>query len=235
MPQTGFQPRDRLIGATAFARDDAVRGSLNVVRLLKGNRWLWRELRDACDLDRRYGRRRERGHWELAAVAFVVSDYVDIQPWHYDTTEDLWTACGFESKPSYRTTWRRLRELADVADAFLDATGKLIRRARSQDPRVMAHVHFDNTEDEPHAALVHDWEPGGCPRRRQGHAAGRGRSGVGERPARLATRAFREERQQLNALVPQTAEREKAEHEPERWEVVRRGNRLVKRVEVGGC
>jgi hypothetical protein len=116
MPALRFQPPDRLAGATAFARDDAVRGSMNMVRLVKRNRWLWRELRKACDLDHRYGRRRERGNWELVAVAFVVSDYVDIQPWHDDSTDSLWQACGFAHKPSYRATWRRLRELATVAD-----------------------------------------------------------------------------------------------------------------------
>ncbi len=77
MPALRFQPPDRQMGATAFARDDAVRGSMNMVRLLKRNRWLWRELRKACDLDKRYGRRRQWGNWELVAVAFVVSDYVD--------------------------------------------------------------------------------------------------------------------------------------------------------------
>lgn len=180
MPRTRFQPPDRLIGATAFGRDDALRGGLNVIRLLKANRWLWRELRDACDLDARYGRRRQRGHWELIAVAFVLSDYIDIQPWHDESADDLWQACGFEAKPSYRTTWRRLRELADVADAFLTATGRLLRRARAQDPRVLAHVHFDNTEDETHAALVHDCEPRSMPappaRRRRGPWARRRRA-----------------------------------------------------------
>lgn len=179
MPPTRFQPPDRMPGSTAFAREDALRGGIQMVQLLKANRWLWNELRRACDLDHRHGRRRRRGHWELIAVAFVVSDYVDIQPWHDNSTDELWQACGFDAKPHYRTTWRRLRELADVADEFLTADGKLIRRARAKDPRVMAHVHFDNTEDETHASLVHDCEPGTCPRRARGHAAGRGRSGAG--------------------------------------------------------
>ena len=100
-----------------------------MVRLLKANRWLRNELREACDLDNRFGRRRERGDWELVAVAFVASGYVDIQPWHDDAGEEIWRACGFASKPSYRTTWRRLRELEGVADAFLMSVGKLVRRA----------------------------------------------------------------------------------------------------------
>jgi hypothetical protein len=130
-----------------------------------------------------------------------------------------------------------LRELEAVADAFLMSVGKLIRRARAKEPRVLAHVHFDNTEDETHAALVHDCERGTCPRRGQGqgHAAGRGRAGPGERPARQDTHAFREEKQQLNAQTPEVAEREQAGHEPERVELVRRGTRLIKRVRIGGC
>jgi len=235
MPALRFQPPDRQFGATAFARDDAVRGSMNMVRLLKRNRWLWRELRKACDLDKRYGRRRERGNWELVAVAFVVSDYVDIQPWHDDSTDSLWQACGFRSKPSYRTTWRRLRELAAVADEFLAAAGKLIRRARSQDSRVMAHVHFDNTEDETHAALVHDCEPDKCPAKDNGHASGHGRAGAGTRPARQDTKAFREERHQLARLAPQQAGDDSATGKPDDVEIVRRGSRMIKRVRIDGC
>jgi hypothetical protein len=235
MPPTRFQPPDRMPGSTAFARDDAVRGSLRMVQLVKANRWLWNGLREVCDLDHRHGRRRQRGHWELVAVAFVVSDYVDIQPWHDDSTEELWRACGFDGKPHYRTAWRRLRELAEVADEFLLAAGKLIRRARSQDPRVMAHVHFDNTEDETHAALVHDCAPGTCPRRGRGHAAGRGRSGAAQRPARQSTKAFREDRQKLNTLDPELADSERGAREPAQTELVERAGRTVKRVKIGEC
>ncbi len=55
---------------------------------------------------------------------------------------------------------RRLRELEDVDDEFLNAAARIIQRCRMHDPRVMAHVHFDWTEDETHAALVHDCQPG---------------------------------------------------------------------------
>ncbi len=141
MPPLRFQPPDRLMGATAYARDDAVRGAMNVIRLVKANRWLWRDLRQACDLDARYGRRRKRGNWELVAVAFVVSDYIDIQPWHDDSTDELWQACGFARKPSYRTAWRRLRELGEVAEAFLEATGTLMRRAAGSHPIMQRDGH----------------------------------------------------------------------------------------------
>ncbi|MCA1702159.1 MAG: hypothetical protein LC808_02360 [Actinobacteria bacterium] len=69
------------------------------MRLLKSQPWVWDDLREACDLDKRWGRERIPGHWELAAVAFVMSGLVDIQPWLGSTTDDLWRECGFERKP----------------------------------------------------------------------------------------------------------------------------------------
>lgn len=58
----------------------------------------------------------------------------------------------------------------------------------------MAHVHFDNTEDETHAALVHDCVRGECPRENsaRGHASGGGCAGAGARPVRQETKRFRE-------------------------------------------
>jgi hypothetical protein len=223
------------MGATAFSRDEAVSGSLNSVRLLKSQRWVWDDLREACDLDKRWGRGRNEGHWELAAVAFVTSGHIDVQPWLRSTTDDLWRECGFAEKPLYRTAWRRLRELEGVVNAFLDATAKVVQRAKAHDDRVGAHTHFDGTEDETHAALVHDCERGQCPRRGRGHAAGRGRSGAGERPIRQATKTFRTERQDINALDPEDAERKQDERAPERVELVQHGARTVKRIKVGGC
>lgn len=146
VPRLRYQPPDRLPGATEFSKDDALRGSLNTVRLLKSQRWAWDELREACaDLEVKHARRREPGHWELAAVAFIASKHVDIQPWWDESTDELWRECGFTGKPPYLRVWRRLRELEAVCEAFLDAAGKVIRRCREHDERVMAHVHFDFT------------------------------------------------------------------------------------------
>jgi hypothetical protein len=235
MPPLRFQPPDTLPGATAFAKDDELRGSLNIVRLLKTQRWVWDGLRQACDLDKNWGRQREPGNWELVAVAFVASRYVDIQPWHDESSDELWRECGFEHKPHYRTAWRRLRELEGVCEAFLDSVGVLIRHARKHDKRVMAHVHFDNTEDETHAALVHDCERGKCPKAGKGSAAGRGRAGSGVRPQRQTTEAFREQRQKLNEEVPPETIRDPRLNQPEKVQLVRRGSRNVKRVLIGGC
>lgn len=235
MPPLRIQPPDRLHGATAFSRDETVCGSLNVVRLLKSQRWVWNDLREACDLDKHWGRDRLPGNWELAMVAFLTSGHIDIQPWLRSTTDDLWRECGFEEKPGDRTTWRRLRELEWVADAFLDAIAKLVQHAKRHDSRVGAHVHFDGTEDETHAALVHDCERGRCPRRSQGHRAGAGRSGAGHRPVRQDTKTFREERQDLNALDPDQADRREADRTPQNVEFVRVGARIFKRMKIGEC
>jgi hypothetical protein len=233
LPPVRFQSPDRLLGATAFAKDDVLRGSLNVVRLLKSQRWVWDELRRACELDPEYGRRREPGHWELAAVAFVASGHVDVQPWLDSTTDDLWRECGFEERPPYKRVWRRLRELESVCDAFVEATGAVVQHARRHDQRVGAHVHVDGTEDETHAALVHDCEPDKCPKRGRGHRSGLGRSGRARRPQRESTNVFRETRQKLNAESPDTAA--SASGEPEKVELRREDGRVIKRVLVGGC
>lgn len=224
LPPARFQPPDRLIGATAFSKDEAVQGSLNLVRLLKSQRWVWDELRQACALDANEGRPREPGHWELAAVAFVASGHVDVQPWLADTTDDLWRECGFEAKPTYKRAWRRLRELEQVCDAFLDATGAVVRQSRRHDKRVGAHIHIDGTEDEAHAALVHDCRPGKCPKREG--------AGSAARPKREATSVFRHERQKLNEGPVETARRV---GRPDKEELVQEGGRLVKRIKVGGC
>jgi hypothetical protein len=38
------------MGATAFSGDDALRGSLASVRLVKRQAWVWDDLREACDI-----------------------------------------------------------------------------------------------------------------------------------------------------------------------------------------
>lgn len=139
------------------------------------------ELREACTaLESDYARKREPGRWELAAIAFVASGHVDVQPWYHETADELWRECGFiNGKPSYPTVHRRLRELWSVADERLSAAELVIQRCRKHDERVMAHVHFDFTEDETHAALVHDCQHGEhCKRRPTQTRAGRRRTAL---------------------------------------------------------
>jgi hypothetical protein len=138
MPHLRYQSPDRLVGATDFS-DEQLRGSLNAVKLVKSQKWVWDSLREACDLSSNYARKREPGHWELACVAFIASKQVDIRPWWDEAALELWKACGFKARPSYMRTWRRLRELETVCDEFLAAASLVIRRCNWHDPRVMAH------------------------------------------------------------------------------------------------
>lgn len=238
MPRLRFQPPDRLPGATEFSKNDELRGSLNVVRLVKAQRWVWDDLRRACELEQPYARKREPGHWELVAVAFVASKHVDIQPFWDETTDELWRECGFTSKPPYMRVWRRLRELETACEAFLAAAGAVIQRCRRHDERVLAHVHFDFTEDETHAALIHDCQPGEkCAHRVVETRTGRRRAAAGRalRPQRVQTSVARHEREEWNTEDPEDAAKHERAVSPKRTELVRRGARVIKRVHQGGC
>lgn len=235
MPKTRYQPPDRLPGATDFSKHPELCGSLNVVRLLKSQPWAWNELRDACAaLASGHARKREPGHWELAAVAFVVSGHVDIKPWWANTTDELWRECGFACRPSAATVHRRLRELGERAgDEFLNAAALVIQRCRAHDPRVMAYVHFDWTEDETHAALAHDCGSSDPCKRRSWGKSSRRRWGRNHslRVPRAATSVARESREAWNEEEPTEAARHAREAEPDATQQVGRG----KRVRVGGC
>ncbi len=241
MPRLRYQTPDRLPGATNFSKHDELRGALNTVRLLKSQRWAWDELRATCaGLESDYARRREPGHWELAAVAFVASGHVDIQRWFDETTDELWRECGFTAKPPYMRVWRRLRELESVCEAFLAAAAKVIKRCREHDERVMAHVHFDSTEDETHAALIHDCQEDdeeGCAFHDATGRTGRRRGvpGAAKRPERVKTAVARRQRQEWNGEPPEEAVERQRRTEPARTETVRRGNRDIKRIRQGGC
>jgi hypothetical protein len=238
MPKLRYQPPERLTGAALFSQHPELCGSLNAVRLVKSQRWAWDGLREACELEARHGRKRARGHWELAAVAFVTSGQVDVKPWWHETTDELWRECGFQRRPSRQTADRRLREIATVCDEFLHAAALVIRRCRAHDPRVMAHTHYDWTEDETHAALVHDCQPGeSCKRRVVTTKSGRQRSAPGHanRMARAATSEARWQREQWNEQDPAESEWHASEAAPEQTATVRRGPRSMKRVRVNGC
>ena len=224
MPRLRFQPPDRLPGAADFSSVDELRGSLNAVKLVKSQKQVWDELREACDLEVNYARKREPGHWELAAVAYITSGHVDVQPWWDSTTDELWGECGFKARPSYATAWRRLAELEDVGDEFLKAAAKVIQRCREHDPRVMAHTHIDWSEDETHARLLHDCQKGEACK----HPGYRG-------PRRVNTETAREVRQDLAAQAPDEAEKQASRYAPSKAEIVTRNKRRYKRVRVNGC
>jgi hypothetical protein len=241
MPKLRYQPPERLPGATHFSARPELCGSQNLVRLLKSEPWVWDDLREACaGLESRHARKRMKGHWELAAVAFVVSGYVDVQPWWLNTTEELWQECGFKGRPSESTVRRRLHELVKVGSEFRKATGVLIRRYREHDPRVMAHAHVDSTEDETHAALVHDCQPGeSCQRRAKKARSGRqrSRSGSALRARRAATSEAREEREKWNEQDPDVSVKQAKKSAPEKsYVVTTREGRKYRRIRLSdGC
>lgn len=218
-----------------------MRGSLNAVRLVKSQPWVWDGLREACELEVRYARKRDPGCWELVAVAFVTSGQVDVRPWYDETTEELWRECEFDRKPSRQTVDRRLRELGEKAgDEFLNAAGRVIQRCREHDGRVMAHVHVDSTEDETHAALQHDCQPGeNCKRAAAAAAAAPGGSaGVpAARPQRATTGEARERREKWNEEDPADSECSARAVTPRTMVVRREDGSRIKRVRLGrdGC
>lgn len=233
MPRVRFQSPERLPGAAHFSDNPELRGSLNTVKLVKSQKWIWDTLREAASsLESGYARKREPGHWELVAVAFVSSRHIDIQPFWDESSTELWEACGFEGKPSYITTWRRLRELEQIADEFLAAAGSIIKRCRTHDSRVLSHVHVDFTEDESHAALVHDCRPDEDCAYKKGKGKKARAWGYAKRPERVSAQVARAERHALARDDPETATAREKRTAPQKAEVLPDG---TKRVRVNGC
>src|ERR1700677_848040 len=232
MPRVRFQSPERLLGAAHFSDDPTLRGSLNAVKLVKSQKWVWDSLREACALEKHYARQREPGHWELVAIAFVASRHVDIQPFWDEASLALWEACGFQGKPSYITTWRRLRELEQIADEFLSAAAVVIQRCKMHDSRVMAHVHVDWTEDETHAALVHDCQPDDPCAYTKATKGGKRVWGTAKRPERVQTSIARHERHELSEVDPETAEKREQANAPKKTEDMADG---TKRARINGC
>jgi hypothetical protein len=231
MPKLRYQPPERLQGATDYSKHDELRGSLNTVRLVKSQSWASDGLREACNLEVNHGRKREPGRWELAAVAFVASRQADLQPWWDESASELWLECGFAEKPPYNRVWERMRELENVGDAFLDSSGVVIRRCCAHDPRIFAHAHVDSTEDETHAALVHDCQPGESCARAEDDESGASAQSSAYRPQRALTMQAREQREEWNEEDPAEAEQHTRDAGPEATEDIDKG----KRIRVGGC
>jgi Transposase DDE domain len=161
-----------------------------------------------------------------------------LQPWWDESNDELWRECGFAGKPPYNRVWERLRELGDErGEAFLDAAATVIQRCRAHDSRVLAHVHVDFTEDETHAALLHDCQPGEeCVRAEaEEDASGGSLRGSALRPQRAPTLQAREQREEWNEEDPEVSEEHARNAEPEEVVEVPRDGRVVKRLRVGGC
>jgi hypothetical protein len=181
-----------------------------------------------------YGRKRGAGRFELAYLAFVFSRHPDVKPWWQSAGHSIWTASGFEQRPSYPLCHRRFVELEHpaVTAAMEDIAGALIKLAvKGSDGRVGLFWHVDSTEAETHARLQH-----ACPTSKpcwktKGLAA---RRAAGRLTAAAGTAAVRAERH-VSAAAP--------EHEPyepgedteigDAEQIERKPGRL--RVKVGGC
>lgn len=155
-----------------------------------------------------------------------------MQPFWDEAPLELWHECGFEAKPSYTTTWRRLRELEQIADEFLSAASAVIKRCREHDSRVMAHVHVDWTSDETHAALVHDCEPGDACAYKKATKGGKRVWGSAKRPERVSSAVARQERHELSEEDPETAKEREEASAPKEIEDLDDG---TKRVRINGC
>jgi hypothetical protein len=219
MPPLRYHDPDRLLGAANFA-DEQLRGSLNAVKLVKSQPWVWEGLREVCaGLEKNYARHRDPGHWELAAIAFVTSGKVNVRSWLHDTTDEIWIECGFEQKPSYKSVYRRLKELEKVRDEFLAAAAQIIRRCKKHDKRVMSHVHFDWTEDSTAASLIHDCQKGEkCERKDAGKAQYR-------HLTRAATGEARDHRHAASALDEESGQALEEAASPTKENFVWRGGR----------
>ena len=184
---------ERMIGVTDFSKTPEVNSPTFIVRMLRQLPWVYDELRAKAEElqtpagnGNAHGRPRKPGEWPLAYMAFLVSRIPDLQPWFNQTTDEIWIECGFERKPSYGRAYERMTELEQIVDAFTEAAGAVMRHCREQEPRIGQHVHWDSTEAETHAALVHV-----CCR----PANGRKRQQRAIRPKRLPTADEREHRQ----------------------------------------
>jgi hypothetical protein len=90
-------------------------------------------------------------------------------------------------------------------------------------------VHFDFTEDETHAALIHDCSEGEDCAQKKG--SGR-RWGYAQRPERVSAQVARAERHELAEDDPETAARREKAHAPQKTEIMSDG---TKRVRINGC
>jgi hypothetical protein len=154
-----FPAPAELKNATAFAQDGEVRSSRWLFETVHNTALLGEDFLASMRISNRRGPKRGEVDWVLLYFDFVVSDSVDVQPWHEAADDALFRAAGCQSRPSCRTVYNRFVELEQLADVLEAAAAKLIQNARRFEPRIGMYVHVDSTEAETHAALVHDCAP----------------------------------------------------------------------------
>jgi hypothetical protein len=201
MPTARYTAPLQLAGATAFSQTPEVLDPVWVVKTFRATKWASKPVEDELVIERKttnpggWGRKRRPGSWPAMAIAFAVSDSVDLHPWHAATSTELWKAAGFAGKPAYHTVRKRFLELEDGYECFLGAVAALVQHARRHDSCVGRHVHVDGTEAETHAALVHDCSKHfACMTPNPANARGRRSAGEAMRPSRELTDRFRSDR-----------------------------------------
>jgi hypothetical protein len=85
-------------------------------------------------------------------------------PWWNETTTEFWRACGFKRKPQWQTVYSNFVRLEQHEDAFAECVARMVQHAvKKSDGLVGFDMHFDSTEAETNARLIHDCRPGdGC-------------------------------------------------------------------------
>jgi hypothetical protein len=202
MAKSRISPPLHLPGATEFSAQRDQLSTLWLVKTLKETDWLYDDLAARTTVDKEWGRRREPGSWALAYMGFVVSKFVDIEPWWVQTATELWRECGFlNGRPAYQTVYERFVELEAFSDEFREVAGRLIRYCKEQAPEIGKHLHVDGTEAETHSALAHDCQPGeGC-KWHKSNGSQRG-TPTATHPRRVPTEVVRDERHSQSNQPP---------------------------------
>lgn len=175
MPRQRVHLPEFLPGAGDFSGKRQLGEAVQLIRQFKETRWLSRGLiEETSNLGPGWGRPRIDGKWILVALAFVLSPYVDIEPFWTSSSNELWRVCGFTGPklPSYATTHARLTELERAIPQVDAASQRLIRHCARHDPRIGRHMVVDGSEADTHARLIHDCREGEyCAWRRPGEDA----------------------------------------------------------------
>lgn len=149
---------ERLQHATNFSRDEPLGNHLDLLDAMRQHApEAWAALTERLTITKVEGRRRDKGCYASAFIAFTISKHSDIERFRLETTRLDWESWGFDKKPCKSTLHERFVELEAFADDIEEIAGQyLIQRAMRHDKRVARHWHGDGTESDTSAALIHD-------------------------------------------------------------------------------
>lgn len=105
---------------------------------------------------RRAGRPPLDGDWAALFLSYVADGSVAVQRFRNKLPgTGLLAACGFRTVPSRQSVDLHFSALEERVDAFDQVTQELIRRAKSQDPRIGENVFVDSTAFHSGSSLEH--------------------------------------------------------------------------------